>query len=286
MKTFGSGDYTYRAVEGWGLGPEGWDFGVVSSMATDSQDRVYIIDREPNPAIVVLDQSGKLLNSWGQDFFKVPHSIWISPDDIAYITDCELHTATVHTLEGELVATLGTPGTAGEPGNPFNRPTWAVLGNNDDLYVSDGYGQNLVHRFSTDGELLRSWGGDGTDPGQFDTPHCLRVDKDDRVLVLDRTNARVQIFDAEGNFQQQWTHLFDANDLFIDSDDVVYLAESPRRISILDLEGNVITQFGEEGEGPGQMVDHPHGIWVDSRGDIYMCEVPRTPNRLTKYERV
>ena len=284
--TFGDGNYTYRAVEAWGHGPDGWTFGIVSSMATDSQDRVYIIDREPNPAIVVMDRSGKLLTTWGQDFFKKPHSIWISSDDVAYITDCDLHTVTLHSLDGELLQMLGTPGTAGQPGAPFNSPTWVVLGNCDDLYVTDGYGQNYVHRFSTAGELLCTWGGGGAEPGQFDIPHCVRVDKDDRVLVVDRTNSRIQIFDLDGNFQQQWTQFAPANDLFIAADDIVYLAEAPRRISILDLEGRVITQFGEEGEEPGQMVDHPHGIWVDSRGDIYMCEVPFTPNRLTKYERL
>jgi sugar lactone lactonase YvrE len=282
---FGSGEHSYRAVEGWGLGPDGWSFGIVSSMATDSQDRVYIIDREPKPAVVVLDRDGRLLNSWGDDFFEVPHSIWISPDDVIYMTDSEKHTVSLHTLDGELISILGTPGKSGELGVPFNSPTWVVLGNHDDLYVTDGYGQNYVHRFSTSGELLQTWGGSGNAPGQFDIPHCVRVDRNDRVLVIDRSNARVQIFDPEGAFQEEWTHLTPANDLFIDADDVVYLAEAPRRISILDLDGKVITQWGEEGAEPGQMVDHPHGIWVDSHGDIYMCEVPFTANRLTKYER-
>ena len=282
---FGSGDYTYSAVEGWGKGPQGWDFGIVSSMAADSQDRVYVIDREPNPAIVVLDRDGKLLNAWGQDFFKVPHSIWISPDDLAYITDCELHTVTVHKPDGELVAMHGTPGQKGDRGQPFNSPTWAVLGNNNDMYVTDGYGQNYVHRFSKDGQLLNTWGGTGAESGKFDIPHCVRVDRNDRVLVVDRTNERIQIFDAEGRFQEQWGGFLAANDLYIDNDDVVYLAEAPKRISILTLDGKVITQWGEEGEQPGQIVEAPHGIWVDSRGDIYMCEVPFKAGRITKYAR-
>lgn len=255
-------------------------------MAADSADNVYIIDREPNPAIVVLDRSGKLLNSWGQDFFKVPHSIWISPEDLAYITDCELHTVTIHSLDGNLLQTLGVPGTEAELGKPFNSPTWAVLGNHNDLYVSDGYGQNYMHRFSQAGELLTTWGGTGSEPGQFDIPHCVRVDRKDRVLVVDRGNSRVHIFDANGNFLSAWTHLTAANDLFIDANDVVYLAEATKRISIVDLAGNIITQFGDAGHGPGQIVDAPHGIWIDSHGDIYMCEVPWTPNRITKFERV
>ena len=211
MRIFGSGPHTYRAVEGWGRGPDGWEFGIVCSVATDSQDRVYAIDREPNPAVVVMDRSGRLLNTWGQDFFRKPHSIWIGPDDIVWITDCDLHTVTSHSLDGELLSTFGTPGEPGAPGRPFNRPTWAVRGNHDDIYVSDGYGQNYVHRFSADGELLCSWGGDGTGPGEFDLPHGIRVDRDDRVLVADRTNKRIQIFDVDGHCQEQWTHRHDAS---------------------------------------------------------------------------
>ena len=72
---YGSGDYTYELVEGWGGGAAGRDLGVVSSMAVDSQDRVHVIDREPDPAIVVYDRNGRFLYDWGQDVFKVPHSL-------------------------------------------------------------------------------------------------------------------------------------------------------------------------------------------------------------------
>ena len=279
---FGSGDYRYRAVDGWGE----WELGIVTSMATDSKDNVYVIDREPNPAIVVMDRDGKLLNNWGQDFFKVPHSIWISPDDKAYITDCALHTVTVHSLDGAMISMYGTPGEPGAEGEPFNSPTWAVLGNDNDMYVTDGYGQNFVHRFTSDGELMCTWGGTGTAPGKFDIPHCVRIDKTGRVLIIDRTNSRIQIFDQEGNFLEEWTHYGPANDIFIDSNDVCFLAEAEKRISIMTLQGETLAQWGEDGNAPGQIKDAPHGIWVDSTGDIYMCEVPFVPNRLTKYERI
>ncbi len=189
---FGSGKYRYTAVAGWGGGPDGWDFGIVSSMAADSLDRVHVIDREPNPAIVVLDRDGVLQSTWGQDFFKQPHSIWIDSDDLIYIADCGLHTVTVHSPTGELISTLGTPNQPGDLGKPFNKPTWVVRADDGDFYVSDGYGQNYVHRFSADSELLNTWGGSGTEPGRFDLPHCVRVDSRDRVLVVDRTNERVQ----------------------------------------------------------------------------------------------
>ncbi len=283
---YGSGDYTYERVEGWGGGAAGRDLGVVSSMACDSQDRVYVIDREPDPAVVVYDREGRFLFDWGQDVFKVPHSIWISDDDIIYMTDVVLHTVMTFTLAGKLLSTIGTPEKPGGPGQPFNAPTWVVLGLNDDLYVTDGYGQSYAHRFTTDGELLCTWGGHGSETGQFDTPHCVRVDKDGRVLIVDRGNARVQIFDAEGRYLESWDHLLAANDLFIDPDNTVYLAEAPGRVSILNLDGEVLSQWGNRDGKSGPFVDAPHGIWVDSHGDVYVCEVPFAHNRIQKFRRV
>jgi DNA-binding beta-propeller fold protein YncE len=255
-------------------------------MATDSEDRVYVIDREPHPAIVVFDRDGRFLRSWGEDILKVPHAIWINKQDLIYITDCILHTVMTFTLDGRLLSTIGTPDQPGAPGKPFNKPTWAVEGLDNDLYVSDGYGQNYVHRFTRDGRLLHTWGGEGAGPGQFNIPHCVRVDRHGRVLVVDRTNSRIQIFDAEGRFLEAWTHLDAANDLFIDDKNTVYVAETTRRVSILTLDGRILAQWGGEGTAPGLFVDAPHGIWADAHGDLYVCEVPWTPNRIQKYRRV
>ncbi|MBI3944051.1 MAG: hypothetical protein HY326_13630 [Chloroflexi bacterium] len=278
--------FKYKVIEGWGQGPAGRKMGIVSSIATDSQDRVHVIDREPHPAIVVFDREGRFLYSWGEDIFRVPHAIWISDDDLVFITDCITQTVKKFTLEGKLLQTLGTPGQIGAPGMPFNRPTWAVQAPWGDIYVTDGYGQNRMHRFSADGTLLRSWGETGAGPGQFDIPHSLRIDPRGRLLVVDRSNARIQIFDAEGNFLDQWTNVKPANDLIIDPNNIIYLAEAEQRISILNLDGEVLARWGEKGDAPGQFVEAPHGIWMDSHGDLYVCEVPFAPNRLQKFERV
>jgi DNA-binding beta-propeller fold protein YncE len=283
----GAGEFRYRVVEGWGQGPEGREFGgVVPSVAVNSQDRVFIARRSP-PAILVYDREGRYLAAWGQDVLHSPHSVWISPDDRVYVADMEDHTVRTFTLEGELLSTLGTVGLPGAPGKPFNKPTWAVLSASGELFVSDGYGQQRVHRFAADGRLLLSWGEHGSGPGQFTLPHGIRVDPKGRVLVLDReTNHRLQIFDVEGNFLGQWADLKGPNDLYIDRNNHVYIAEGPQRISIFDLDGNLLARWGEKGERAGQFTDSPHGIWADSHGDLYVAEVPRLPNRLQKFERI
>jgi len=283
----GSGKFRYRVVEGWGQGPEGRPFGgVTPAVATDSQDRVYIARREP-PAILVYDREGRYLTEWGGEVLSSPHSVWISPDDRIYIADMEDHTVRTFTVEGQLLTTLGTPGRVGLFGLPFNRPTWATLSPDGDLFVSDGYGQHRVHHFTADGTLRHSWGEQGSQPGQFTLPHGIRVDPRGRVMVLDReTNHRLQIFDQNGSFLEEWTDLKSPNDLYIDRDDHVHIAEGVHRISIFNLDGELLARWGEQGEAPGQFANSPHGIWIDSRGDLYITEVPHLPNRLQKFERI
>ena len=191
---FGGGDYRYEVAENWGRSQEWPRFGVVSSAAVDSQDNVYVFQRTPEGLIIVFDRQGNFLRSWGAGTFVEAHGIWIGPDDTIYTADSLDHTVRRFTSDGELIWTLGTPGQTGNPGSPFNRPTWAVVAPSGDLYVSDGYGQNRWHRFDSDRRLLDSWGETGSGPGQFLLPHAVWVDRNNRVYVLDRANLRIQIF--------------------------------------------------------------------------------------------
>ena len=150
---YGSGDYRYEVVEGWGQIPQ---LGLASAVACDSQDRVYVFNRSPNPAMLVFERDGRFIGSWGEDLFKAPHGIWISPDDEIYTTDTEDHTVRRFSLSGELLQTWGTVDEPGPPGQPFNQPTRAVLSQSGEMYVSDGYGQSRVHRMTLDGEAIVS----------------------------------------------------------------------------------------------------------------------------------
>ena len=280
-----SGGFEYKIVEGWGQGQGGRVFGgVTPAVATDSSDRVYIARRDP-PAILVYDREGNFLTSWGEDLFKNPHSVWFNEQDQLYVADVDDHTVRKLDTDGQVLQTLGTPDAVGAPGQPFNRPTWAVEAPGGDIYVSDGYGQFRVHRFSADGTLLQSWGEEGTGPGQFALPHCLRVDSRGRVLVLDRENRRMQIFDAEGTYEGEWPDLDGPNDLYIDHEDNVFIAEGRYRISVFDLDGELLARWGEQGDAPGQFANGPHGLWLDSHGDLYVAEVPFLDNRLQKFTR-
>jgi DNA-binding beta-propeller fold protein YncE len=89
----------------------------------------------------------------------------------------------------------------------FNRPTDIAFAPNGDFYVTDGYGNSRVVKFSSNGRFLKTWGTKGRGKGQFDTPHSVAVDRQGRVYVADRENYRIQIFNADGEFLQEWTHV-------------------------------------------------------------------------------
>ena len=284
---FGSGKYTFEVVEGWGKLPGGWEWGWVPAVACDSKDRVFVYSRSRHP-LVIFDREGNFLDSWGEEILKDAHGIFIDADDNVYCTERENHCVRKFDTNGELVMTLGTPGLPGaEDGLPFNKPTDLAIASTGEMFVSDGYENARVHKYSPDGELIKSWGEWGSGPGQFELAHCVRVDKYDRVWVCDRTNNRIQIFDLEGNFSDQWSDLLHPDTIYFDpNEDVVYIAELDQQVSIYNLDGDLITKWGGSrmSETPGEFIACPHGIWTDSHGDLYVGQV-QVDGRLQKFQR-
>ena len=282
---FGQGTHQYTVQENWWSLPEGWEFGWVPAVAVDSQDRVYVYSRSEHP-MVVFDRDGNFIDSWGDDILKDAHGIFLDADDNIYCTERETHVIRKFTTDGELLMTLGTPDVPGGEGEPFNLPTDFALGPDGEMYISDGYGNARVHKYSPDGELIKSWGQPGTGPSEFDLPHCVRVDPRNRLMVADRENNRIQFFTLDGEYIEEWGDLLQPDTIYIDDDDLVYIAELGQRISIMTLDGEVVSQWGSEPGStvPGEFFAGPHGIWLDSHGDIYVGEV-QADARLQKFIR-
>lgn len=287
----GSGEFRYRAQPKWETMPPGYEWREVAAVATDGDDNVYVFNRGEHP-MMVFDKDGNFVRSWGEGVFTRAHGVSVGPDNTLYCTDDGDHTVRQCTLDGEVLMTLGLPG---EPapafsGEPFNRCTHTALDpKTGDIYVSDGYGNSRVHKYSADGRLLFSWGAPGTDPGEFSIAHNIVTDADGYVYVADRENHRIQIFDSEGNFEDQWPNVHRPCALYISADQRIYVGElgwgmgvqrnvpniGPR-VSVLDRRGNALARLGSGyGLGEGEFIS-PHGICIDSEGSIYVGEVART----------
>ena len=288
----GSGDYKYEAIPSWPKMPRYWTFGTASDVAVNSSDEVYVFSRGAHP-LTVWDEDGSLITSWGEGVFSpVAHGVCVTPNDNVWLIDAQYHIATEHAPDGTLLRTLGRKlaPSAAYLGVPFNMPTGLAIAPNGELFVSDGYGGHRVHKFSADGELLLSWGREGPGPGEFANLHSVGVDSRGRVFICDRENNRIQIFDDQGNFLEQWTDVQAPGDIIF-KDDVAYVVEQGGgcAVGIWTLEGDLITRWrGSEGAGRGTL-EASHGICVDSHGTIYVAELTTAEgkgNRVSKFVRV
>jgi len=255
--------------------PAGWKFGRVSSVATDSAGNVYVFQRgkQADP-LIVFDPKGRYLRSWGRGMFGNPHGLRIDKQDHVWITDNGDHQVMKFTDKGELLLTLGIKGKAGTDPRTFNRPTDIAFAANGDFFVSDGYGNSRVVKFSREGKYLLDWGKKGTKPGEFNTPHSIQIDSKGLVYVSDRENNRIQIFDQNGKFIKQWTHLGATQGMFIRPNDEMWIITHRDNIENLTydtLAGRIMKIDIATGKILGAMESPGHWINVAANGqDIYI----------------
>jgi sugar lactone lactonase YvrE len=297
----------YEVVANWEQLPAGYTHLDVVGVAVDSRDRVFVFTRA-QPRVIIYEPDGRFVASWGENLFTArTHGIAIGPNDEVYCVDEGAQVVYRFTPDGQLQQTIGTVGVAADTGydgrtlesirpggRPFNRPTNVAIAPNGDLYVSDGYGNARVHRFSPSGELIQSWGEPGSGPGQFMLVHGICITPDGRVLVADRENGRIQIFNLDGRYQTEWNDVQRPTNVRLGRDGLFYVSELwrpvghksytqgitdidlPGRVSVLDANGGVVARWGgADRTAPGNFVA-PHDICVDSRGDVYVGEVTET----------
>ncbi|HJP30664.1 MAG TPA: peptidyl-alpha-hydroxyglycine alpha-amidating lyase family protein [Candidatus Latescibacteria bacterium] len=290
------------AVPGWPQMPEEAGFIEAVGVAISSRDEVFVFARAEIP-ILMFDREGRYLRGWGQGQFVRPHGIWIGPDDDLYLTDDKGHSVRRFSLAGELIQSIGPGGEPADSGiedmdyrtiqpgvGPYNMPTNLVTGPQGDLFITDGYGNARVHRFSAAGELEVSWGEPGDSPGQFNVPHGIAADADGRLYVCDRENSRIQLFSSDGELLAIWDDVARPCQAYV-TGDLVYVAElgfhagvfpwntldrsrTGGRVSVFDRAGKLLHRWGG-GRDPASPEDFysPHDIQVDSEGSVYVAEV-------------
>ena len=300
----------YRVVEGWAKLPEGRSWGSTAAVDVDSNDHIWVAERCGTNScagsnlspILEFDPSGKLLRSFGAGMFVFPHGICVDKEGNVWVTDGDGKDGKGHQVfkfspDGRVLMTLGKAGVAGDGPDTFNRPSDVIVAPNGDIFVADGHGGDSnarIVKFSKDGKFIKSWGKKGIAPGEFDTPHGLAFDSKGRLFVADRNNNRIQIFDQEGSFIEQWTQFSRPSGIFIDVKDNIYVADSEsnsvrphpgwkRGIRIGNIKDAFVTAFIPDPVDTVKGTSAAEGVAADSKGNIYGAEVG--PKALKKYIR-
>ena len=294
----------YHVVHDWPVLPDNTIFEEVSSVAVDSAGNVLALQRGGRqwPDSDVLDQTpivlptvfvfhgrtGNPLVQWGKERFALPHSLTVDDQDNVWVTDVALHQVFKFSQDGQLLLTLGERAVAGNDGSHFNRPTDVAVASDGSFYVSDGYENSRVVKFDRDGKFLLAWGTKGKGPGQFDLPHGIALDSAGRVFVVDRQNARVQVFDGNGRYLQ-WNSppLVNPQDIAISADGTVFVTDIgdeklPDRsgVYVMRPDGSLAGRIGRYGNYDGQFLV-AHGVAVGKGGEVYVADF--TGKRVQKF---
>lgn len=286
----------YRVIHGWPILPDGYILGQATGVGVSSRNHVFVfhragrewtepfpIDPIPTATIAVFDgATGQQVAAWGAGLFVMPHGLTIDDKDNVWLTDVGRHQIYKFTSDGRLLFALGEAGVPGDDRSHFNLPTDVAVLPDGSFYVSDGYENTRVIKFSATGEFLFQWGTKGSAPGQFELPHGIAVDKSGRVFVADRSNSRVQVFDDRGQFLAEWKSSElgrpyavavspDAKVFVIDGGDQPPAPPDRSRAFRLSLDGKIETAFGRFGNYDGQFV-LGHDIAVATDGAVYIVD--------------
>lgn len=254
----------YQVLDNWVDLGAGVEWNATSSVTHDAKGAAYVL-RRVDPAFFVIE-NGKVTRKWGDGLFKWAHGVRVDRNGSLWATEAqEYHVLYKFDPNGKVVMTLGTKGSAGDGANQFNRPTDVVVGPNGDIFVSDGYGNSRVVKFSKDGKFIKAWGTKGSGQGQFNLPHSIVMDSKNRVLVGDRENARVQVFDQDGNFMEMWTGLNKPYGMAIGKDDTLYIGDADAGRITISRNGKLLDVIENLGR--------PHWVSLDPAGNIYMADV-------------
>ena len=300
----------YQLVKNWLQLPEGLILGNPTGMGIDSAQNVFVFHRAnknwplllpfsesviAETTILELDRNtGKMINKWGSDLFIMPHSLAVDKDNNIWVTDVGLQQVLKFSHEGVLLMRVGEAKIPGTDSSHFNRPTDVAIATDGSFYVSDGYRNSRVVKFSAAGHYLFSWGRKGDKPGEFNLPHSIELDSAGNVYVADRENSRIQVFDPKGKFLREWKDdsfgkmyalRFDKTTKNMIAVDYVtnYISPKGSDIIILAQDGTPVARFGRSGNYNGPVCRY-HDLAIDKEGNIYVGDI--LGNRIQKFKRV
>jgi peptidylamidoglycolate lyase len=301
----------YELVKNWLQLPAGLKLGNPTGISIDTNQNIVVFhragrkwplfgsmptERIENKTILIINKdNGKLIDSWGDNFFIMPHGLTVDNNNNIWVTDVGLNQVFEFSHDGKLLMQLGEARIAGSDSLHFNKPTAVAIAKDGSFYVSDGYGNSRIVKFSAQGKYLLEWGKKGDRQDDFNIPHGICLDFNGNVYVADRENNRLEVFDPNGKFIKQFTDktfgamcavAFDdtKNKLFA-TDDFTFLKLKHRGsdIFIFDTSGRVQTRFGRSGSYEGPITWY-HDLTVDKDGNIYVGDI--LGNKIQKFKKV
>jgi peptidylamidoglycolate lyase len=283
----------YELIKDWPQLPKTFPFSKVSAVGIDTSQNVFMLQRSgrewldslpdsliSSNTIFLLDkETGKVLNSWGANLFIMPHGLTVDEENNVWVTDVGLNQVFKFNHNDGLLLKLGVAKIAGNDSVHFNLPTDIAIAHDGSFYVSDGYGNSRIIKFSKEGKYLFEWGKKGTGHSEFNIPHGIGLDSHGKVFVADRENNRIQEFDMNGNFINEWKNdqAKQLGSLSIDKADNVFAVDDIYEknsfgddIIQLDSGLNLITRFGRSDSSVDTSALF-HDIAVDKEGSIYVA---------------
>jgi DNA-binding beta-propeller fold protein YncE len=282
-------DLGYKAVPHGLQLPAGVTMGAPSGVEVTKAGHLIVFNRGPFP-ILEFDKDGAFVRSMGEGRYVRPHGFRLDPQGNLWVTDVNGHTVTKMSPKGDVLLTMGVKGQPGEWNDAassrlLNEPTDLAFGAAGEVFVLQGHGRGepRVLKFDRNGRLLKSWGGQGTGPGQFDTSHSIVVDAKGLVYVADRQNRRVQIFDGEGKYIKEWKYAGLPCGLYIGADGQMWMVSGfAGQILKLDANGKAIAATGQPGKGLGEFGE-AHYMTMGHQGEIWVADT--VGSRLHKFVR-
>jgi DNA-binding beta-propeller fold protein YncE len=299
----------YKWVQGWPQKSPDAEWGAMASIAVDGTGNVWTFNRGNIP-IQIYRPDGALVRMWGQGgVFRNPHQIRFDKDGNVWVADNGYHTVTKFTPEGKALMTLGIKNEPGEDDRRLNQPTDVAVTPSGDVFISDGYVNSRIVHYDKNGKFVKAWGKLGTGPGEFSLPHGIALDSQRRLYVVDRNNARVQVFEQSGKYVAEWRNIITPWAIWITPKDEIYVCgstpsqwwEVPKdgtQMNGVPAKDQIVVKFDRDGhvkqlwafpkgEGtgakPGEL-NWVHGIAVDAKGDFYLGDI--RGKRAQKFARI
>ena len=309
--------------------PTNMYFGEVSGLALNSKGHVFVLSRgnTSGPAyaaaatqLLEFDNKGKFVREIGKNLYawSFAHTVKVDPNDNIWVTDKGSDMVIKFDPDGRVNMVFGRKQEASDeetgpvkhPKPPlppddgrFRQVTDVAWDRAGDAFISDGYTNSRVAKFDKHGNWITTWGSKGSggahadeNPGQFNTPHNIGVDRQNNIYVADRGNRRIQVFNTDGKFlrfirlavpydkqrhpvlgnlpanrpdeTQPWT-------ICITNGPTQYLYtndQEPGRIYKLTLDGTIVGMLGESGRGPKQF-NWVHGLACPSDDVLVVADM-------------